>query len=167
MLQLFTGESSATFSPCRRYRYTLRRVWDQEKKVVLWIMLNPSTADAAVNDPTIRRCMGFAHAWGYGGIEVRNIFALRSTDPKALYTHPDPVGPENVVVPASPFLLHVAAWGNHGALNGRGDEVVRAFASAGYALCCLGMTKEKQPQHPLRLVSTLQPMVYHPTNERS
>ena len=94
MSSLFPESSGATFSPCRRYRYTLWRQWD-ERPPATFIMLNPSTADETANDPTVERCQRRAQAMGYGGVRVANIFALRSTDPRALYTAEDPVGPEN------------------------------------------------------------------------
>mgnify|MGYP000880158315 CR=1 FL=1 len=85
---------TAGFSPDREFRYTLTRRWD-DRLLVNFLMLNPSTADENIEDPTIRRCMGFARDWGYGGLMVTNIFAYRSTDPKALYKVPDPTGPAN------------------------------------------------------------------------
>ena len=88
-------ERGAVFSPNGVYRYSLSRVWKREKGLVLFLLLNPSTADANVLDPTLRRCMSFAEAWGYGGILVGNIFALRSTDPQFLYLSRDPIGPTN------------------------------------------------------------------------
>ena len=89
------SKNAAAFSPDRRYRYTLRRQWDDALPYCLFVMLNPSTADATQDDPTIRRCIGFTKAWGFGGLLVGNLFALRSTDPAALYHADDPVGPEN------------------------------------------------------------------------
>ncbi|MDB5297796.1 MAG: hypothetical protein JWO31_3779 [Phycisphaerales bacterium] len=81
MPDLFT-RAAAVLSPCERYRYVLHRWWDESKPAVCWLMLNPSTADAATDDPTIRKCCGFARAWGAGGIAVVNLFALRATDPR-------------------------------------------------------------------------------------
>ena len=84
--QLFDKEVERTafISPCERYRHALGRHWDNDKGFVLFIMLNPSTADAQQDDPTIRRCMDFAKRWGFGGIEACNLFDWRATDPKAV-----------------------------------------------------------------------------------
>src|SRR5512133_2959068 len=87
--------SGATFSRDRRYRYSLWREWNRDLSRVAFVMLNPSTADEARLDPTIRRCLGYAHAWGCGSFVVGNLFALRSTDPAALYRADDPVGRAN------------------------------------------------------------------------
>lgn len=86
-------QSGAAFSPCRRYRYRLWRTWGDAAPAV-FVMLNPSTADEIENDPTVERCERRARAMGFGGLRVANIFSLRSTDPTALYTSDDPVGPE-------------------------------------------------------------------------
>lgn len=86
-LDLFT-ETGATFSECRRYRYRLWRYWDRSKPPLCFLMLNPSTADDLSNDPTVERCQRRALAMGFGGLEVVNIFAFRSTDPAALYSLP-------------------------------------------------------------------------------
>jgi hypothetical protein len=150
-LPLFGDTSAgATFSHDRIYRYSLWRTWDLQKGRVLWIMLNPSTADEVELDPTVRRCIGFAKAWGYGGIEVCNIFALRSTDPKVLYSHPDPVGPDNddAITNSADAARVVAAWGVHGALRGRGAELAKMFDGV-VNLECLGVTKDRHPKHPL------------------
>lgn len=87
--------ATAEFSPCETYRYALTRTWDPEAKKVLWIMLNPSTATENTDDPTVRRVQGFSRAWGFSGAVVANIFALRATDPKELYWHKEPIGPDN------------------------------------------------------------------------
>src|SRR5690606_26308046 len=86
---------SAKISDCQKYRYELRRVWDDKKPLVLFIGLNPSTADADSDDNTSRVCVNYAKRWGYGGVLLGNLFAFRSTDSSALYTAADPVGPDN------------------------------------------------------------------------
>lgn len=119
---LFT-DSGATFSDCRTYRYRLHRIWDAGKPPCAFIMLNPSTATEAVLDPTVRRCVGYAMAWGYGGLIVGNVFALRSTDPRALYAAADPIGPANddaLAEIAQAAGLVVCAWGKHGHYKRRG-----------------------------------------------
>ena len=85
----------AVLSECKKYRYMLRRVWDRTKPACLFIGLNPSTADATVDDPTIRRCVGFADSWGYGELVVGNLYAFRATKPKDMFNQDDPVGPFN------------------------------------------------------------------------
>jgi hypothetical protein len=87
--------SRATFDTTRRYRYRLIHDWTGSPERVAFIMLNPSTADERTLDPTIRRCIGFAKAWGFGGIDVVNLFAWRTTDPAALARVADPIGPRN------------------------------------------------------------------------
>src|SRR5579885_902200 len=105
----------ATFSEDRRYRYTLTRVWgDQAGERCAFILLNPSTADAEKDDPTIRRCISYARRWGFAGLEILNLFAWRSTDPRALRMVPDPVGPMNLanivaVTRSTPRI--VCGWG--------------------------------------------------------
>lgn len=161
-VDLFTS-GTAVFSPCRAYRYELRRVWDPSLPTVGWIMLNPSTATETVNDPTVRRCIGFTRDWGYGGLTVRNIFALRSTDPKALKGHPDPVGPDNdehlARGAASEDAWTICAWGAHGSLNGRDREVMDLLSESGAVVHHLGLTKLGAPRHPLYLPRTAEPTV--------
>lgn len=142
---------SATFDPARTYRYKLERHWGDAAPAV-FVMLNPSTADAFVDDPTIRRCVAFARREGCGGLVVVNLFALRATDPKALRSHPDPVGPLNDTFLSDARLLGssvIAAWGAHGSLHGRDEAVARLLA--GRAVQCLGVTKDGHPCHPLYL----------------
>jgi hypothetical protein len=132
------------------YRYLLWRVWDDGPRV-LFVMLNPSTADETKDDPTIRRCIGFARLWGFAGLEVANIFALRSRDPRLLYTHPEPVGPRNNVVihrRAKAANRIILAWGNHGRLKQRGDLVMREMFKH-RDVQAFRMTKHGQPEHPL------------------
>lgn len=121
---------------------------------VVWIMLNPSTADAKIDDRTIRRCMGFAYLWGYEEIVVVNLFALRSTDPKALYKHADPVGPENdrwIKEYTKDAKEIIAAWGAHGTLKGRGLQVRNYLWGLGRPVHRLGLNDDGSPKHPLYL----------------
>ena len=148
------GVGTATFSTNRQYRYRLSRIFAERPGRVCFLMLNPSTADAATTDPTVERCLRFARSWGAGEVEVVNLFALRSTDPQALYHHADPVGPGNddaIAAAAACATTVVAAWGVHGALHGWGEAVAAALRAAGVRLMALGQTKEGPPRHPLYL----------------
>jgi hypothetical protein len=131
-----------------RYRYSLERVWGDGKTRALFIGLNPSTADATHDDPTVRRCVGFARRFGYSGLLLGNLFAARCTVPLELRGFPDPVGPENDQFLGSLLArsdLVIAAWGNHGLYLGRGDAVFKRLTTAR----CFGLTKRGQPRHPL------------------
>jgi hypothetical protein len=150
---LFTETCGAHLSPCRTYRYSLWRVWEPDKGVVAFCGLNPSTADETVDDPTIRRCIGFARDWGYGGLYMLNLFAFRATDPKDMKAATDPVGPSNDAALAhhQKFCrLTVAAWGVHGTFKGRAEHVLRNVLVNG-PVKCLGRTKDGCPKHPLYL----------------
>jgi hypothetical protein len=142
----------AAFSRDRRYRYRLWRRWDRSRPPVAFCMLNPSTADARRDDPTIRRCIGFARDWGYGGIEVVNIFALRATDPRDLRSARDPVGPRNdaFILRAAAGSPVVIAWGVHGALRDRASATLKLFGARS-RLLALGRTRSGAPRHPLYL----------------
>jgi len=151
----------AVFDGTRTYRYRLGRIWDETRPVMTFIGLNPSIADAMVDDPTIRRCRGFAMREDCGGLVMVNLFAYRSTDPARLRRAPDPVGPANanylllMVASAGPA---VAAWGAGGSLLGRDQEVLELLNGM-KQLQCLGTTKDGHPRHPLYLAGTtpLQP----------
>lgn len=136
------------------YRYRLSRKWDTGRDLTV-IMLNPSVADDTRDDPTIRRCIGFARRRGLAGLNVVNLFALRATDPAALRSHPDPVGPRNdeFIAEAAQDSLMVAAWGAHGFAVPRAAEVSAALAAAGVNLQAWGVTKAGHPGHPLYLPS--------------
>jgi hypothetical protein len=133
----------------RVYRYRLWRTWG-DGPLLGWIMLNPSQADRHLDDPTLRRCVGFAQQWGYGGLEVVNLFAYRASQPGVLRQVVDPIGPQNDrYLRGLPDRVDaiVCAWGNGGALGGR-DRLVRRLLGE-YPLHCLGQTKSGQPRHPL------------------
>jgi hypothetical protein len=144
--------TGAQFSDCREYRYVLWRTWDEGNGHVMFVGLNPSTADETKDDPTIRRCIGFAKRWGFGGIYMLNIFALRSTDPAKLYSDTEPIGPRNdefLRMYADAAGKIVACWGNHGALNNRGLQVIDMLGMEN--LFCFKLTKNDNPGHPLYL----------------
>lgn len=141
----------ATFSPCRTWRFRLERRWSAGPKAA-FILLNPSTADETKDDPTIRRCIGFAKAWGFGGLVLGNIFALRSTDPRGLYSHADPIGPGNddaLRGIAREAEKVICGWGTHGALNGRGSFAFDVMRQAGAEPLALKVTAAGFPGHPL------------------
>jgi len=155
----------AVISPCTYYRYRLWRTWSPKPPLV-FVMLNPSTADEHEDDPTIRKCMGFAERLGFGGIEVVNLFAWRATDPKELKCENGNVlgviGPENDRFINLAVSLHstttVFAWGTHGQTHISRVIAVRDFVQrrlfelGATAPQCLGYTeKSAQPRHPLML----------------
>lgn len=144
----------ANFDRSGAYRYTLIRTWDAAGPRIAFCLLNPSTANARRDDPTIRRCLGFARAWGYGSLEVVNCFALRATDPRELARAADPIGPANDAAirrAARRAAMTVAGWGAHGALLGRGQRVRGLLGRAGTPVVCLGTTAAGHPRHPLYL----------------
>lgn len=145
-------ESWADISSCGRYRYLLTRDWGAGARAA-FVMLNPSTADAVSNDATIHRCMGFARAWGFGGLVVANLYAYRATDPKELEGVADPVGPLNDSKLRNLAANHgqiVCAWGAR-AKPERVKTVARILAGTGAELECLGLTTKGAPRHPLYL----------------
>ena len=150
---------AADISSCGQYRYTLRRNLpsaNKELKQILWVMLNPSTADATNDDPTIRRCVGFSTAWGFAEMVVVNLYAYRATDPKALWSIPDPVGPDNddyIREYAMCSDMTLCAWGKAGPDRDRALHVRGLIPNAHY----LRMNKSGHPGHPLYLPKELTP----------
>lgn len=147
----------AVISVDDNYRYRLWRTWDDEKPTVAFIMLNPSTADATTDDPTIRRCIGYAEDWGYGRLVVGNLFALRSTDPEQLDEHSAPVGPDNdehLLAIRDEAERIIVAWGVRGSLRDRGCRVVDLLDTDLYAL---DTTQEGHPTHPLYQPADIDP----------
>lgn len=165
------GRAGAIFSPCMTWRYSLWRDWSDmvaAPRRVMFLMLNPSTADHLKLDPTVTRCAAFARAWGFTVLEVCNLFALRATDPDALYVHADPVGPGNddyIALAAGRADLIVCAWGNHAALQTRGRAVTAALS--GHRLHALRLNGSGHPAHPLYLPGSLQPQPWTPWQGRS
>lgn len=155
-------ERTASYSRDRRYRYALGRRWGVGP-VLTWVMLNPSTADHRRDDPTIRRCTGFARAWGFGGLRVVNLFALRTPDPRLLVAAEDPVGPGADRVLRRALRSSdavIAAWGNPPPpLRRRADEVRRWLPGGAW---CLGLTARGEPRHPLYAAAGLEPRLLAP-----
>jgi hypothetical protein len=150
-------QMTATISECQRYRYHLQRTWDPSLPAVLFVGLNPSTADATVDDNTSRVCLNYAQRWGYGTVLMGNLFAYRSTDPGALKQVEDPVGPENdgwlQRLQAQADLV-ICAWGEWGSLYGR-DQVVLAGLKDPF---CLVKLTSGRPGHPLYKRRDLRPI---------
>lgn len=157
--------SGAAFSPCRLYRYALWREWDPALPTVIFCGLNPSTADETTDDPTVRRELGYARAWGFGRYVKVNAYGLRSTDPKGLWRVEDPRGPDNfLAIKVHCFEamtkradgLFVAAWGNN--IRDRDAfELRRLLRFEGITVHALKLTKSGNPQHPLYLKADLKP----------
>ena len=152
-------ERGALISPCGRYRYRLTRRWgDPDAPTVVWCCLNPSSADAFVDDRTVRRIVGFTDRWGFQSLQVVNLFALRATRPAALTTSSHPVGPGNdqaLLAAVDTAALVIAAWGAHPRAACRARQVLQLLdehrGSAARALMCLGRTAAGHPRHPLYL----------------
>jgi hypothetical protein len=144
--------SEARFSECCNYRYALTRVWDATAPRLMFVMLNPSTADERKNDPTVARCESRARALGYGAFRVTNLFAWRATDPRDLRRAPDPAGPDNAATVrrgAAWADAVLCAWGVHGAHLGQADAVAAVLRDTGTPLYHLGLTQAGHPRHPL------------------
>lgn len=159
--------SGATISKCGRFRYVLWRAWGEQEgggfpaRAANFIMLNPSTADATADDPTIRRCVGFARSWGMDGLFVTNLYPLRATDPSELWKAEDrlgeflpragePVNEQAILAYASISQVVVCAWGSH-AKPDRAARVLTILANVKIRTHCLGLTKDGHPRHPLYL----------------
>ena len=168
----------AKFSPGRKYRYLLTRQLGFGDGAVMFLMLNPSTADEVSNDPTIRRCINFGKAWGHGWLHVCNLSPFRSPDPKhvaAAGTERSDIWNENydtILTTARRCNLVVAAYGAHadalpvvydyktGAKLNREALAIEALKGEGHDVRCLGMTKQGHPKHPLYLKADTKPVPF-------
>ena len=153
--------NGAKISEDCRYRYWLRRCVCEvdNSRYLLFIMLNPSTADATKNDRTIRKCIGFAQRWEFGVLEVVNLFALRATDPYELRPEPEPIGPINdaeIEAAARRANKIVCAWGNDGAYLNRSTALRELLSS--YRLHYLKFNNIGEPRHPLYIRGTTLPV---------
>jgi hypothetical protein len=159
------GDSGILLSDCGQYRYRLWREWDRGRQGLGFIMLNPSTADHLVCDPTIMRCLQRARHGNYGRLEVVNLFPLRSTDPDRLLTHPAPLGDQadrndKVIMEAiEDCAMVICAWGTHRAAGARAETVVRMLRMRGFGalLYQLGVNWDGSPKHPLYVAAITRP----------
>jgi hypothetical protein len=161
--------AAACFSTCGRYRWWLQRRWQASRPTVLFIGLNPSSANAERDDPTLRRLVGFARAWGFGALEVVNLFARCSATPAVLRRSSNPVGAENdqwlqrCVASADALWL---GWGNGGSWGQRDQQVLALLEAAlppGVPLLAVGLTASGQPRHPLYAPASAPPLrLQHP-----
>ena len=158
--------STAVYSDCESYRYSLTRVWDAGGRRALFVMLNPSTATEVQNDPTVERCERRARALGFGAFQVTNIFAWRDTDPRKMRAAAEPVGDANdraILDGAAWADVIIAAWGTHGAHLDRGPTVEALLREAGHTLYHLGLSKAGHPKHPLYIAYSAQPQLWQAT----
>lgn len=163
-------QKAALVSHCQRYRYWLTRTWDKSLPVIIWMMLNPSVADASLDDPTIRKCVGFSKRWGGGGILVLNLFALRTTDPRKLKTAEHPIASplddggfqENAndghIWARVGAQRLIVAWGCDGAILGRDRQVMELLKPK--RVECLDVTKDGFPRHPLYVPYDVSPQPF-------
>lgn len=157
---------TAIISDCGKFRYHLTRTWDGALPPLPFIMLNPSTADADEDDPTIRKCIGFAQRLGFGGIEVFNLYAFRATDPKQLRANHYPVGPDNdriITQRLHELGMHesgfvVCAWGANARNLSRQKDMRCHLSLAGVRLRALRLLGDGTPEHPLMLPYSCQPI---------
>lgn len=161
--EMFVNSNGAIIDESEYYRYSLWRTWDDNLPRVTFIMLNPSTADSRSDDPTLRRCINFAIKWGFGSLEVVNLFGYRSTNPKLLSNVEDPIGKKN-----NEYILRalyrsekaILAWGTKGNLLNRDKDVLNLIKDNNIPLYALEITKNGYPKHPLYVKSDIEPQRY-------
>ena len=158
-ISLILQDSGAMFSDDRKYRYALWRAWDKDKPIVMFIMLNPSTANEIRDDPTIRKCIAYTKAWGYGALVVGNLYAFRSRNPRLLGYEKNPMGPhcDSWLYDLSKMSdLRIAAWGNNILSIKRVQQVRNLIPNLHY----LELSKSGNPKHPLYLRKNLKPQSF-------
>lgn len=150
--------SGAIFSDCRKYRYDLWRVWDKSKSCVVFIGLNPSTANEIENSPTLNKCVAYAKRFEFGGLHMINLFAYIATNPKDMLIADDPIGIDNNrwISQICNNRDTIAVWSNHGKHRNRDVDVKKLIAN----LKCLKINKNGTPAHPLYLSKDIIPIKY-------
>lgn len=155
---------TAQLSPCGAYRYRLGRAWiHPDTRPLVFVMLNPSTADADVDDATIRRCVRFAQEHAFGGIDVVNLFAYRATKPTDLRRAGYPVGPDNdqhIVEAVRGAGAVCLVWGANAGELERSQIVLPLIRAQGVEPMCLRITRSGYPQHPLMLPASCRLMPF-------
>ena len=149
----------AIFSKCNKYRYSLSRIWDAEKQRCLFIGLNPSTAGASEEDPTIRKLIAYTRSWGYGGFQICNLFAIRSSNPQIISKCDDPIGQLNTNYLHAAIASnhkHILIWGNWGEQHDDIEELLERIQEP----LCLGHNMNGSPKHPLYLSKTVVPIPF-------
>lgn len=144
--------SNATISPCNKYRYVLRRTWNERISAIGIVALNPSTADATADDPTVKKCVKLARFWGYGGIVLVNLFAWRATEKKEIKTIYDPIGPNNdkeIQKALNDVDDVLVAWGEYGAYLNRSTKVRAILKQLPKKYVCIKQNISGEPTHPL------------------
>lgn len=155
--------STAVYSDCECYRYSLTRIWNPAGEKVMFVMLNPSKATEVQNDPTIERCERRARALGFGAFRATNIFAFRATDPRDMRAAADPEGPQNMAILREGLDWAdqvICAWGTHGAHLDQGPIVAARLRATGQPLYHLGLSKAGHPRHPLYIPYTQKPLLW-------
>lgn len=150
-------KNTAKLSECKKYRFALWRTWDDSKPCVMFVGLNPSTADESTDDPTLTRCINYAKSWGFGRVCMANLFAYRATKPNDMKAAKDPIGSENnewLKKLANDADLVVAAWGNDGSYLGRSEQVKELLPN----IHCLKINKSGEPAHPLYQKADMKPV---------
>jgi hypothetical protein len=164
------AERGVEVSDCGAYRYRLWRAWDAALPTLAFVMLNPSTADHVVDDPTIRRCVAHAVAGSFGRLEVVNLFPLRATHPRTLFAHPDPLGPRGLADASIADAVAradavICAWGAHPAARPRAAEVAHRllqFNDSRAKLFSLGLNRDGSPRHPLYVAAKVRRELFAP-----
>ena len=157
------AHSTAVYSDCEKYRYSLTRIWQPKGKKAFFVMLNPSTATEVQNDPTVERCERRSRTLGFGAFRVANIFAWRDTDPRKMRSSADPVGPENdaAITEGCAWADQIiCAWGTHGEHLKRGAQVEKIMRATNLPLYHLGLSKAGHPKHPLYIAYAIQPQLW-------
>lgn len=161
--EIFENSRGAIMDDSKEYRYSLWRIWNDKLPRVTFVMLNPSTADSRNDDPTLRRCINFAMNWGYGSLEVVNLFAYRSTNPQMLLSVCDPIGDKNnkyIIDAVNRSEKVILAWGTKGNLFNRDKDVLRLIEDNNVPAYTLELTKEGHPRHPLYVKANKVPEPY-------
>lgn len=154
----------AVFSPCESYRYSLAWTWDKTKPPLTFCLLNPSTADHEKLDPTATGLITRARLWGYGGVDLLNLFAYRATDPQAMLAQPDPVGPHNEIMTRAALSQAqseggpvICGWGKHGTHRGQDKVFCALAADMDVPLMALERNQDGTPRHPLYIAHNVRP----------